>query len=70
MEYTVVEIDNNVAKIQFSDGSYTFVELKADMTESELDELVYLVAPAKLKGGEGTPSFLTAGAKRTASVSS
>ena len=70
MQYTVPEINNNVAKIQFSDGTWTFVELRSDMTEAELDEIVFHIMPPHLKTGEGTPSFLTAGATRTAALSS
>lgn len=68
MQYTVAEINNNVAKIQFSDGSWTFVELRSDMTEAELDEIVFHIMPPHLKTGEGTPSFLTAGSTRTAAL--
>ena len=65
MQYTIPEINNGVAKVQFSDGSYTFVELKSDMTEDELDDLVHHATPPHLKTGEA-PSFLSAGASRTA----
>ena len=41
MQYTVQEINNNVAKIVFSDGSWTFLELNSDMTEAELDDIVF-----------------------------
>lgn len=68
MQYTVAEINNNVAKIQFSDGSWTFVELRSDMTEAELDEIVFHIMPPHLKTGEGTPSFLSAGVTRTAAL--
>lgn len=68
MQYTVSEINNNVAKIQFSDGTWTFVELTSTMTEAELDEIVFQIAPPHLKTGEGTPSFLTEGATRTAAL--
>lgn len=66
MEYTIPEINNGVAKVQWSDGSWTFVELVADMTEAELDDLVFRITPPYLKTGS-TPSFLEAGATRTAS---
>lgn len=68
MQYTVVEINNNVAKIQFSDGTWTFLELTADMTEADLDDLVFAIAPPHLKTGSGTPSFLAAGQTRTAAA--
>tara|TARA_Y100000114_G_scaffold113768_1_gene107723 strand:- start:1209 stop:1574 length:366 start_codon:yes stop_codon:yes gene_type:complete len=66
MKYTVAEINNNVAKIKFSDDTWTFVELNADMKEEELDDLIFQIAPIHLKSGSGTPSFLSAGQDRTA----
>ncbi len=68
MQYTVVEINNNVAKIQFSDGTWTFLELNADLTEADLDDMVFSIAPPHLKTGSGTPSFLSAGQTRTAAA--
>ena len=68
MQYTVEEINNNVAEIVFSDGTWTFVELNSDMTEADFDELVFVIAPAHLKTGSGTPSFLAAGQSRTAAA--
>ena len=65
MQYSIPEINNGVAKVQFSDGSWTFVELTSDMTEADLDDLVHRNAPANLKTGTA-PSFLSAGASRTA----
>ena len=66
MQYTVAEINNNIAKVVFSDGTWTFVELRSDMTETELDDHIAMITPPHLKTGDGTPSFLTAGAQRTA----
>lgn len=65
MEYTVTQIENGIATIEFSDGGWTHVQLNADMTEADLDDLIHLVAPPHLKTGE-TPSFLQKGASRTA----
>ena len=48
MQYTVEEIENNIAKVVFSDGTWAYVELHADMTEADLDELVFMIAPAQL----------------------
>tara|TARA_B100001287_G_scaffold230400_1_gene200988 strand:+ start:3196 stop:3441 length:246 start_codon:yes stop_codon:yes gene_type:complete len=67
-QYTVAEINNNIAKIQFSDGTWTFLELNADMTEIDLDDAVFAITPPHLKTGTGTPSFLSAGQTRTAAV--
>jgi len=68
MQYTVGEIQNNVAKIVFSDGTWSFVELNADMTEADLDDLVYAIIPPHLKVGSGKPSFLEVGQNRTAAL--
>jgi hypothetical protein len=65
MNYDVAEINNGVAKIQFSDGSWTFVQLTATMTEADLDDHVHRITPPHLKTGEA-PSFLQAGTTRTA----
>ena len=66
MDYTIPEINDGVAKIVFSDGSYTFLRLKDDMTEAELDDFAYRFASDNLKTGGSVPSFLSAGASRTA----
>ena len=68
MKYTVSEINNNVAKIQFSDGTWTYVALTGDMTEADLDDIVFSIIPPHLKTGSGTPSFLSAGQTRTAAA--
>ena len=65
MQYTIPEINNGVAKVQFSDGSWIYIELTSDMTEADLDDAVHRAVPPQLKTG-ATPSFLSAGASRTA----
>ena len=65
MNYDIPEINNGVAKIVFSDDSWTFVQLNADMTEADLDDLVHRITPPHLTTGEA-PSFLKAGTTRTA----
>ena len=65
MQYTIPEITNGVAKVQFSDGSWIYIELTSDMTEADLDDAVHRAVPPNLKTGS-TPSFLSAGASRTA----
>lgn len=64
--YTVEEIANNVAKVRYSNGEFTFIELESNMTEADFDDAVHRRMPATLAGGGGTPSFLTEGASRTA----
>lgn len=65
--YTIPEINNGVAKIQWSDGSWTYVELTSDMTEADLDNTVHMSVPAHLRTGSA-PSFLSEGATRTAAA--
>jgi len=65
MQYTVSEINNGVAKITFSDQSWIYIELRSGMTEEELDDEVFRLAPPQLKTGSA-PSFLSAGVTRTA----
>lgn len=64
--YTVDEIENNVAKVRFSNGEFTFIELESNMTEADFDDAVHRRMPAKIAGGGGTPSFLRRGESRTA----
>ena len=63
--YTIPEINNGVAKIQWSDGSWTHIELTSDMTEADLDDLVHIHIPPHLRTGSA-PSFLSEGTSRTA----
>ena len=65
MEYTIPEINNGLAKIVFPDQTWTFVPLTEDMTEADLDDIVHRMTPPHLLTGT-TPSFLSAGATRTA----
>ena len=51
--------------MEYPDGTWTFVELASDMTEADLDDIVYRITPPHLRTGT-TPSFLSAGATRTA----
>ena len=67
MEYTVPEINDGIAKVQFSDGSWIFIELQSDMTVADFDDLVFHLCPPQLRSGT-VPSFLEAGATRTASA--
>jgi hypothetical protein len=68
MQYTIPEINDGLAKIQWSDGSFTYLELTSDMTEVELDDLVHNTIPPHLRTGGDKPSFLSEGATRTAAV--
>ena len=65
MQYTIPEINNGVAKVQWSDGTWSYIELTSDMTEADLDDLAHRLVPPHLKTG-AAPSFLSAGATRTA----
>lgn len=65
MQYTISEIQNGVAKVLWSDGSWTFIEMNSDMTEADFDDEVFRSIPPQLKTGS-SPSFVSAGATRTA----
>ena len=65
MQYTISEIENGIAKVVWSDGSWSFLELSSDMTEADLDDAIYRMVPPNLKTG-AAPSFLSEGASRTA----
>ena len=67
MEYSIPEITNGLAKIVWPDQSWTFVPLTEDMTEADLDDIVHRITPPHLLSGS-TPSFLSAGATRTAAA--
>lgn len=67
MQYTIAEVTHGVAKIEWSDGTYSFTKMTADMTEADLDDLVYAAAPGHLMTGEA-PSFVSVGATRTAAA--
>ena len=63
MNYDIEEINNGIAKVRFSDGSWAEVIMTSDMTEDELDQAVWEYRP---KTG-GTPTFAAEGQTRTAS---
>lgn len=65
MQYTITDIENGIAKIQWSDGSWTFIEMNSDMTEADFDDEVFRSIPPQLKTGS-SPSFVSEGATRTA----
>lgn len=65
MQYTISEIENGIAKVTWADGSWIFVELSSDMTEADLDDKIFREAPPQVRTGS-TPSFVSAGATRTA----
>lgn len=69
MQYTLSEIENGIAKVTWSDGSWTFIEMTSDMTEEDFDDAVFRAIPPNLKVGS-TPAFITEGSVRTASEKS
>ena len=66
MQYTIPEINDGLAKVEWADGTWTFIPLSSDMTEEDFDDLVYRITPPHLQTGGEAPSFLTAGSTRTA----
>ena len=67
MRYTVEEINNNVAKIVFGD-SMDIWELNADMTEADLDDLVFQYIAAASKDWQQHSIVLSTGQTRTATA--
>lgn len=68
MQYTIPEINDGLAKVEWSDGTWTFVPLTSDMTEEDFDDLIYRITPPHLQTGGEAPSFLAAGSTRTAAA--
>ena len=68
MQYTITEINNGTATVQFEDGVFLFVELADSMTEEDLDDLIFNVAPPQLRGGGTAPSWIAEGQHRTAAA--
>tara|TARA_R100001509_G_scaffold163486_1_gene138131 strand:+ start:190 stop:567 length:378 start_codon:yes stop_codon:yes gene_type:complete len=67
MQYTLSEINNGIAKVVWSDGSWSYVEMTSEMTEAEFDDAVFRAIPPNLKTGS-KPSFASAGTTRTAAA--
>lgn len=66
LDYTIEEITGgNLAKIVFPDGSWTFVQLSANMEESSFEAAVAMAYPPHLKDGSGVPDFATAAIGQT-----
>ena len=62
MDYTIEDIKDGIATVRYSDNSYAHLVLQDNMTQDDLDYLVYEFAP---KTGS-VPAFAAKGAKRTA----
>ena len=68
MQYTITEINNGTATVQFEDGTFMFVELTDGMTEEDFDDLIFSAAPPQLKGGGTAPSWIAEGQQRIAAI--
>ena len=68
MQYIIPEINDGLAKVEWPDGTWTFIPLSSDMTEEDFDDLVYRITPPHLQTGGEAPSFLAAGSTRTAAA--
>lgn len=67
MQYEITEITDGVAKIVWSDGSFSYCSLTADMTEADVDDAVYSMIPPRLKSGE-KPAHLSTGTRTAALI--
>lgn len=65
MEYTIVEVVDGVAKIRYSDGSESYIQCWANMTELDMDHLAYANSPMHLRRGSA-PEFVSEGNVRVA----
>ncbi len=63
-QYTVEKLENGIATLRYSDGSWAEIILSSDMTQEDLDDAAHQFAP---KIGVA-PSFVSKGLTSTASV--
>ena len=62
LNYKITEIENGIARVEYGDGSWAQITLRADMTPEELDDIVYQFGPKPA----AAPDFVTPGARRVA----
>ena len=62
LHYKITEIINGIARVEYGDGSWAQIALRADMTPEELDELAYQFGPKPA----AAPAFIEAGLQRLA----
>jgi hypothetical protein len=62
LHYKITEIINGIARVEYGDGSWAQIALRADMAPEELDELAYQFGPKPA----AAPAFIEAGLKRLA----
>lgn len=63
IEYTITEVNGDLITVVFPDESWAQVRVSADMTQENVDDLVYQFAPKSI--GQG-PAFLQPGETRQA----
>lgn len=68
INYTVAEIVNGIAKIQYSDGSWTFVEIVDGWTQADLDDWVHQTIPPHLRTTTVDTSGISVGTERTSAL--
>lgn len=62
LNYKITDIANGIAHVEYGDGSWAQIALRADMTPEELDDLAYQFGPKPA----ATPNFLKPGETRVA----
>ena len=66
LHYTITEVLNGIARVEYGDGSWAQIALRADMTPEELDDIVYQFGPKPA----AAPAFIEAGLQRLAQAAS
>jgi hypothetical protein len=62
LNYTITDITDGIARVEYGDGSWAELRLRANMTAEELDDLAYQFGPKPA----AAPDFVTPGARRVA----
>jgi hypothetical protein len=60
--YKITEIINGIARVEYGDGSWAQIALRAEMTPEELDDIAYQLGPKPAEA----PAFIEAGLRRLA----
>lgn len=63
ISYTITEVNGDLITVEFEDGSWARVRVSADMTQQNVDDLVYQFAP---KPSGSAPAFLAPGQQHQA----
>lgn len=65
INYTVTEINNGIATVQYDDGTWTYVEIMEGWTQADLDDFMHHTIPPHLKSNSVDTSGIAVGTQRT-----